>query len=216
MKQDQNKMLDTEARLEPYLTFSPSPLPSPPAAMLAASIRGIQDKENPKAGTSKIPRTESWKAAFLAGSRSGAVGKVNDKVISKAQLERLLRKPLTLHRRDLPPLPVKHSDLKEHPMGHLFEQAELEHLKSHEIMKSWLEISSRDPQVKGHRVLDCKWVYTYKFDKHGRFLKMKAQLVVQGDQQAKSLTESTYTATLTRRSFRTLIAIAAKFNLELI
>ena len=72
----------------------------------------------------------------MAGSRSGAVGKVNSKVISKAQLERLLRKPLALHRRDLPPPPTKHSDLKEHPMGHLFEQAELDHLKSHEIMKS--------------------------------------------------------------------------------
>ena len=101
-------------------------------------------------------------------------------------------------------------------MGHLFEQTELEHLKSHEIMKSWLEISSRDPQVKGHKVLDCKWVYVYKFDKHGRFLKTKARLVVRGDQQAKSLTESTYAATLAGRSFRTLIAIAARFDLELI
>ena len=212
---DQKKM--PEARYEPY----PTPSPSPPAAMLAASIRGIQDGEIPKAGipkagTSQIPRTEGWTAAFLAGSRSGAVGKVNNKVISKAQLERLLRKPLALHRRDLPPPPTKHSDLEEHPMGHLFEQAELEHLKSHEIMKSWLEISSRDPQVKGHRVLDCKWVYVYKFDKHGRFLKTKARLVVRGDQQAKSLTENTYAATLAGRSFRTLIAIAARFDLELI
>jgi hypothetical protein len=125
-------------RLGPY----PTPPASPPAAMLAASIRGIQDgkilnkKGIPKAGTSQIPRTEGWKAAFLAGSRSGTVGKVNNKVVSKAQLERLLRKPLALHRRDLPPPPTKHSDLEEHPMGHLFEQAELDHLKSHEIMKS--------------------------------------------------------------------------------
>src|SRR5947199_4228200 len=101
-------------------------------------------------------------------------------------------------------------------MGYLFEQAELEHLKSHEIMKSWLEIGSRDPWVKGHRMLDFKWVYIYKFDKHGRFLKMKARLVVRGDQQAKSLTESTYAATLAGRSFRTLIAIATRFDLELI
>ena len=141
---------------------------------------------------------------------------MNDKVISKAQLERLLRKPLALHRRDLPPPPTKHSDLEKHPIGHLFEQAELVHLKSHETMKSWLEINLRDPKVKGHRVLDCKWVYIYKFDKHGRFLKTKARLVVRGDQQAKSLTENTYAATLARRSFRTLIAIAARFDLELI
>jgi hypothetical protein len=43
----------------PYLT----PPASPPAAMLAALIRGIQDVEIPKAGipkagTSQIPRTE--------------------------------------------------------------------------------------------------------------------------------------------------------------
>ena len=83
-------------------------------------------------------------------------GKVNNKVVSKAQLERLLRKPLALYRRDLPPTPTKHSDLEKHPMGHLFEQAELDHLKSHEIMKSWLEIGLRDPRTKGHKVLDCK------------------------------------------------------------
>jgi len=79
-----------------------------------------------------------------------------------------------------------------------------------------MEISLRDLQVKGYRVLDCKWVYVYKFDKHGRFTKMKAQLVVRGDQQAKSPTENTYTATLAGRSFRTLIAIAARFDLEFI
>ena len=79
-----------------------------------------------------------------------------------------------------------------------------------------MEINSRDPKVKGHRVLNCRWVYVYKFDKHSRFLKAKARLVVQGDQQAKSLTENTYTATLARRSFRTLIAIAARFDLEMI
>ena len=60
------------------------------------------------------------------------------------------------------------------------------------------------------------WVYVYKFDKHGRFKKCKARLVVRGDQEAKSQTEDTYAATLAGRSFRVLIAIAARFNLELI
>ena len=200
----------------------PTPSPTPPAAMLAATIRGIKDisietsEEEISKKVSKVSRTESWKAVFLAGSRSGTVGKVNEKVITKAQLERLLRKPQAIHRRDLPPPPAKHSDLKEHPMGHLFEQAEAVHLESHEQMKSWLEIGSRDPRVKGHKVLDCKWVYVYKFDKHGRFQKAKARLVVRGDQQAKSPTENTYAATLAGRSFRTIIAIAARFDLELI
>ena len=109
-------------RFETY----PTPPPSPLAAMLVASIRGIQDREIPKAGipkagTSQIPRTEGWKATFLTGSRLGIARKVNDKVISKAQLERLLRKPLALYRRDLLLPPIKHLDLEKHPIGHLFE-----------------------------------------------------------------------------------------------
>lgn len=83
-------------------------------------------------------------------------------------------------------------------------------------MKSWTEINSRDLRTKGHKVLDCKWVYVYKFDKKGSFVKAKARLVVRGDQQAKSLTEDTYAATLASCSFRSLMAIAARFDLELL
>ena len=60
------------------------------------------------------------------------------------------------------------------------------------------------------------WIYTYKFDKHRRFQKCKAQLVVHGDQQRGLRTKDTYAATLAGRSFRVLMAIAAKFDLELI
>jgi hypothetical protein len=55
----------------------------------------------------------------------------------------------------------------------------------------------------------------YKFDKHGRLQKCKARLVVQGDQQARNA-QNIYTSTLAARSFRTLMAIAARFDLELI
>ena len=65
-----------------------------------------------KQGRYKYPERKAGKAAFLARSRSRAVGKVNSKVISKAQLERLLRKPLALDRVHSPPRPIKHLDLK--------------------------------------------------------------------------------------------------------
>ena len=100
-------------------------------------------------------------------------------------------------------------------MGQLFEQAEEDHLKSHHEMKSWIEVQ-RSSIPKKQQILDCMWVYLYKFDKHGRFLKCKARLVVRGDQQAAHLRESTYAATLAGRSFHALIAIAARFDLELI
>ena len=116
----------------------------------------------------------------------------------------------------LPPAPKWYHELKSHPFGALFEQAELSHLQSHKEMRSWTEIDKEDLHAKGKQILDCMWVYIYKFDKHGRFQKCKARLVVRGDQQAKSRTEDTYAATLAGRSFRVLMAIAARFDLELI
>ena len=65
-------------------------------------------------------------------------------------------------------------------------------------------------------MLDCIWVHLYKYNKHGVFQKCKARLVVRGDQQAKSGAQETYAATLAGRSFRALIAIAARFDLELL
>ena len=65
-------------------------------------------------------------------------------------------------------------------------------------------------------MLNCKWVYIYKFDKYGHFIKVKVRLIVRGDEQLKSFTESNYTATLAERLFRILIAIADHFNLELL
>src|SRR5436305_8826202 len=99
-------------------------------------------------------------------------------------------------------------------MGQLFEQAEEDHLKSYHEMKSWIKVQ-RNSIAKKQQVLNCMWVYLYKFNKHGRFLKCKARLVVRGDQQAH-LRESTYVATLAGRSFRALITIAARFDLKLI
>ena len=119
-----------------------------------------------------------------------------------------------IHRRDMPALPKRHKDLKNHPLGDLFREAETTHLQSHKEMRSWREVQRQDAEIK--ELLDCMWVYVYKFDKHGWFTKCKARLVVRGDQQAKSTHEDTYASTLAGRSFRTLMAIAARFDLELL
>ncbi|KAH7459211.1 hypothetical protein FOMA001_g20157 [Fusarium oxysporum f. sp. matthiolae] len=159
---------------------------------------------------------EAWKAAFAAGRQSAVVGTINGRRIDKAKLHRMFKSPQQLHRRQMPPLPRHHGDLATHPMGSLFQEAEAEHLRSHEEMRSWTEIQQLDPRTRDQQVLDCMWVYVYKFDKHGRFKKCKARLVVRGDQQLEPIHEETYAATLAGRSFRTLMAIAARFDLELI
>jgi hypothetical protein len=205
---------NSDAFVRPY----PTPVSLPPMALLTIvnrEVSGDSQEEYLKLWDTHEP-IEVWKAAFVAGRLATPLGIFEEKVIDKAKFQRLLRNPMVLHRRDMPPLPRSHSDLINHPMGTLFEEAETAHLRSHEEMESWTEIPRDDPRTKGNQILDCMWVYVYKFDKHGRFQKCKARLVVRGDQQAKSTHEETYAATLAGRSFRTLMAIAARFDLELV
>jgi hypothetical protein len=98
----------------------------------------------------------------------------------------------------------------------LIKAAEKTHLESHKKMGSWFQISKNDPRAKHQQIIGCMWVYVYKTDKHGRFVKIKARLVVRGDQQQRDQNEETYAAILAGRSFRTLIAIAACFDFEML
>jgi len=163
------------------------------------------------------------------------------KIVTEADVAGLIEKGILNQytRREFPPEPRWHSEVEVptteprwkttghtrgahrspkrqpspvHPMAALFRQAEEDHLQSHREMQSWVE--HRKSDAKGHQILDCMWVYLYKFDKRGKFKKCKARLVVRGDQQAIG-TDETYAATLAGRSFRALIAIANRFDLEL-
>jgi hypothetical protein len=58
------------------------------------------------------------------------------------------------------------------------------------------------------------WVFTYKFDTDGYLAKYKARFVARGDLQISTFSD-TYAATLAARVFRTLIAIAAHFDLDI-
>jgi Reverse transcriptase (RNA-dependent DNA polymerase) len=134
--------------------------------------------------------TAYWRACFQAGMT--------------------IKKP---HRRDLPPVPRSHEEVlaMSEPLRTAFLQAERDHLQTNHDMGCWSEADRSD--AKGIQVLDCMWVYAYKFEKHGRLNKCKARLVVRGDQEVAS-PEENYAATLAGRSFRTLIALTAHFDLE--
>jgi hypothetical protein len=86
-------------------------------------------------------------------------------------------------------------------------------LQSHKEAGSWVEVAKA--AAGSRRVLGCHWVYTYKLDKHGRFVKIKARLVIRGDQQPKD-ERDTYAATLAGMSFRTLVALANRFDYEML
>lgn len=118
------------------------------------------------------------------------------------------------HRQDLPTAPISYARMCAHPLEVWFRAAMADHMQSHHEMQSFEEVHVAI--AKGSQILDCKWVYTYKFDKDGYLVKTKARLVVRGDQQARSDVENTYASTLAGKSFRTLMAIAARFDLELL
>ncbi|KJZ67915.1 hypothetical protein HIM_12696 [Hirsutella minnesotensis 3608] len=151
----------------------------------------------------------------MAGTRAAPRSRdaTSLKIRDQAHYERLIMKK-QLHRRDLPEVPRFHRDLLKHPLKEQFLEAERLHLQSHKDMNSWNEVNVN--ALTGRpQILDCMWVYTYKYDKHGRLDKCKARLVVRGDQESRN-GQDTYAATLAGRSFRTLMAMAARFDLELI
>lgn len=158
---------------------------------------------------------EPWAAAFMAGTKAGNVQRMNGKILDSAQLERMLRTGKLPHRSELPPAPTSNGLKEDHPLYDLFKKAEEDHLASHQTTHSWTEVPAKTVRLNGHQILDSMWVYTYKLDKHHRFQKCKARLVVRGDQQKNVTAQETYAATLAGRSFRMLMSIAARFNLEL-
>jgi hypothetical protein len=87
--------------------------------------------------------------------------------LPKPDLTRLLQIKSKIHRRDLPPPPKWHKDLRVHPLGDHFRQAEDSNLQSHKEMNTWEAIDV--PTTHGRLTLDCVWVYVYKFKKHGYY-----------------------------------------------
>jgi len=68
--------------------------------------------------------------------------------------------------------------------------------------------------VKGIQILPLMWVFKYKYDAQGFVTGYKARLCVRGDLQ-KYWKDDVYAATLAGKSFRSIIATAAKWDLEL-
>ena len=57
------------------------------------------------------------------------------------------------------------------------------------------------------------WAFTYKIDNNGYLIRFKAHIYIQGNLQ-ESTYKNIYTATLTAKLFRVLMAIIVVFNLD--
>jgi hypothetical protein len=75
-------------------------------------------------------------------------------------------------------------------------------------MGSFEKMATKTTQAHRSRILNGRWVYTYKFNKSGYLVRVKVRLVVRGDQQFIMNLEITYASTLTAKSFCTLMVIA--------
>ena len=146
----EDEELEAQDECHQYESY-PTPAPMPPAALLAHSIRQVPEAEFiPDLSDKKV-----WQAAFSAGRLSAPIGQIKGKIVDKAQVQRLLERGIRIKRSDLPPPPKRRHELKSHPFGALFEQAELDHLHSYKEMQSWTKISKEDPQAKGKQIITC-------------------------------------------------------------
>jgi hypothetical protein len=87
-----------------------------------------------------------------------------------------------IHKSELPDLPVYAHNVNNHPFKVLIKETKELHLESHRQMGSWSIISAINQRARDQQILGFIWVYTYKTDKYGRFVKIKARLIVRGDQ----------------------------------
>ncbi|KAF6517865.1 hypothetical protein HZS61_008144 [Fusarium oxysporum f. sp. conglutinans] len=219
----------------------PTPPPSPPTAFFHAEAFGldVKGRGGSVGGNDSTPARRrqriSFKAAFLAGGIqapkhkhqstcqimtdgvatpvSSRAGGGRNKPLLPSQYKGKKQHIVGIHWSLLEKLPSSHMQIKSHPYRDAILKAEKAHLQSHKQSNSWEEVAKS--MARGRQILGCHWVYTYKLDKHGRLVKIKARLVIRGDQQDKD-ERDTYAATLAGMSFRTLVALANRFDYEML
>jgi hypothetical protein len=115
-----------------------------------------------------------------------------------------------LHRSDLPPAPANWAKVETHLHSKGFKYAAQKEFQDLESRGTWELVDQSNAST---RPLPLKWVFTYKYDTDGYLDRYKARICVRGDLQPTSEKDS-YAATLAAKVFRSLMAIAARFDLE--
>jgi hypothetical protein len=116
------------------------------------------------------------------------------------------------HRSDLPPAPVNWAKLELHLHSEGFKNAAQKEFYDLEAQGTWELV---DQSNATSRPLPLKWVFTYKYDTDGYLDRYKGRICVRGDLQPYNDRDN-YAATLASKVFRALMAIAARFDLEIV
>jgi hypothetical protein len=115
-----------------------------------------------------------------------------------------------LHKSNIPKAPESWNELLRHPLRNQFQDAM--QVEWDDLWKFGVFETVRIPKRK--LVIPVRWVFAYKFDAEGHVTKFKARLVVRGDLQPYTRTD-TAAATLAARVFRLMMALAAAWDLEI-
>ena len=190
-----------------------------------------RDTVNPAASSAAKPKRTRRTAKDLYGDqptrRSDRTAKQRDNIfttllppdqrpqgdlttLSAVFLAAATKAPHKLHRDDLVRLPRRYQDLDSHPLGKQFKEACHTELREILARGTWRLIERARAQGM---VIPLKWVFLYKFDENGYLSRCKARIVVRGDLQAEG-EEETYAATLAIKTFRTVMALTAKYDCD--
>ncbi|OOQ85189.1 Reverse transcriptase RNA-dependent DNA polymerase [Penicillium brasilianum] len=128
----------------------------------------------------------------------------------------------------LPPALSDYGYLRDHPYQREFRQAmqvefnklldmqAFEPISADLVNRSYIRECGQSISQKHcpkHQLIPMRWVFNYKSDESGNLTRFKARLCVRGDQQSPDFQDAR-TSTLAARTFRTLIALMTKFDLE--
>ncbi|RYP07632.1 hypothetical protein DL766_010211 [Monosporascus sp. MC13-8B] len=122
-----------------------------------------------------------------------------------------------LYRTNLPAAPKNWQEAMQHKYAEDWKAAALKEWDQINRVKRLVAVTLLQKAIQDvgpNGILPLMWVFTYKFNKHGVLQKFKARVVVRGDLQPRGDLNA-YASTLAGKFFRMLMAVAARFNLEL-
>ena len=159
------------------------------SVLLTTIIYQISNKHDEDSHTMNF---ESWKTVFTAEKLVQSekiqqtwcwIEEVKDSIIIKnvKLVIKIWQELKFFHQKQLLSELKIYQDLDTYSLEDLFKQTEIDHLRSHAQMNFWFKIKKKNSAVKEQQVLDCIWVYIYKFMKKKMLAKCKTWLVVQED-----------------------------------